>query len=311
MANLLSTSQLLCEVQSFSIKSKNVRGSLVRLGRVYEEILKNHNYPIQVATLIGELTLISISLSNTLKYKGQFILQTNSDGPINMMVSHVTSDGKVRSYARYKSISVDDMEDQSLTSHLLGNGHITFTVDQGKNTERYQGITALEGSNLAECAQIYFKKSEQIETTIQLIADPKKKNAAALMIQKIPDSIRNIDPAHYLSHKKAYEGWLNLVALTGTISIDDLLNNKLSTHELLHRHYHETDVHIYNAKPLKFHCTCSSERIGVTLASFPEKEIDKMKTKQGLITADCEFCGTQYSFDNEQLRNIRINNQCP
>ena len=311
MTNLMSGSQLLCEVQSFSIKSKNVRGSLVRLGRVYEEILKNHNYPIQVATLIGELTLISISLASTLKYKGQFILQTNSDGPINMMVSNVTSDGKVRSYARYKTISFSDMENQNLISQLLGNGHIAFTVDQGINSERYQGITALEGSNLAECAQTYFKQSEQIETNIQLVADPKQKKAAALMIQKIPNSGRNIDPVNYLSHKKAYEGWLNLVALTGTISIDDLINAKLSTRQLLHRHYHETDVHIYNTKSLNFHCTCSSERIGVTLASFPEKEIDKMITKQGLITADCEFCGTQYSFNNEQLRNIRINNQCP
>ena len=101
MANFPSSSEFPDEVQSFSLENTNVRGRLVRLGKTYGNILNNHNYPIQVASLIGELTTMSICLADSLKYHGQFILQTQSTGPVNMMVANITSEGTLRSYARY------------------------------------------------------------------------------------------------------------------------------------------------------------------------------------------------------------------
>ena len=111
MTSLMIPKEFPCEVQSFGIEGTNVRGRLVRLGKTYEEILKNHKYPIQVAELIGELTVMTIALADSLKYEGQFILQTQSDGPINMMVSNVTSGGKVRSFAKHKIKSIDNINE--------------------------------------------------------------------------------------------------------------------------------------------------------------------------------------------------------
>ena len=48
------------------------------------------------------------------------------------------------------------------------SGYIAFTVDQGEDTERYQGIVELAGSTLAECAQHYFRQSEQLQAGIKL-----------------------------------------------------------------------------------------------------------------------------------------------
>ena len=307
MANSASPLEFPDEVQSFSVEHTNVRGRLVRLSKAYEKILTNHNYPAQVASLIGELTAMSISLADSLKYDGQFILQTQSDGPINMMVANVTSSGTIRSYARYDSEKFNNTIKQNSVPYLLGNGHIAFTVDQGADTERYQGITALEGSNLAECAQNYFRQSEQIETAIMLTADPVKKRAAALMIQKMPISNTNSHQPDALSPEEDDESWRNAEILMSSTRAEELLDTNLKENELLFRLYHEFGVRLHNKKPLTFQCQCSREKLAKILASFPPKEIEYMKTDEGLITSNCEFCGTDYKFNDEILNSIRNN----
>jgi molecular chaperone Hsp33 len=307
MVNLTLPLEFPDEVQSFSIENTNVRGRLVRLGKAYENILNNHNYPTQVAGLIGELTVMSISLADSLKYDGQFILQTQSNGPINMMVANVTSSGTIRSYARYDSRKFNKTIKKNSVPYLLGNGHVVFTVDQGADTERYQGITALEGSNLAECAQNYFRQSEQIETAIILTANPLKEKAAALMIQKMPVSNTHTDQSNTRSPEEDDESWRNAVILLSSIENEELLDTNLKTNELLFRLYHESGVRLYNKKSLKFQCQCSSNKLAKILASFPPKEIEDMKTDEGLITSNCEFCGTNYRFNDKILSVIRNN----
>ena len=73
----------------------------------------------------------------------------------------------------------------------LGTGFLAFTVDQGPDTERYQGIVDLAGDSLEDCAQRYFQQSEQLETGFMLAARPPSGGvrgwrAAALMIQRMP-----------------------------------------------------------------------------------------------------------------------------
>ena len=122
MANFTSSLKFPDAVQSLSIENTNVRGRLVRLGKAYEKILNKHNYPTQVASLIGELTAMSVSLADSLKYHGQFILQTQSTGPVDMMVANVTSKGTLRSYARYdiKKFENIDLDLKNIIDNLSG-----------------------------------------------------------------------------------------------------------------------------------------------------------------------------------------------
>ena len=55
---------------------------------------------------------------------------------------------------------------------LLGAGHVTFTVDQGADTERYQGITELISDTVTNCARNYFCRSEQLYIAAALAARP-------------------------------------------------------------------------------------------------------------------------------------------
>src|SRR4029077_12239729 len=147
-------------VQPFRIDPFALRGRLVRLGPTVDRILSQHDYPEPVAAILGEAIALAVVLAGALKYDGIFTLQTKSDGPVRLLVADVSTEGAVRGYAQYDSarLGEDMMQTGQSPSvpQLIGSGYIAFTVDQGEDTERYQGIVELVGASLAECAQHYF-----------------------------------------------------------------------------------------------------------------------------------------------------------
>jgi molecular chaperone Hsp33 len=98
---------------------------------------------------MGDLTAMPAAMADSLKYDELFILQTQSDSPVSMMVVDVTSDGTIRGYARYdKDSFYRDTEFDTAVPHIIGSGHIAYTVDQGLDTKRYQGSATHEGRAL-------------------------------------------------------------------------------------------------------------------------------------------------------------------
>src|SRR6201996_4110374 len=85
----------------FAVKALDVRGRIVRLGPAVDTILSSHDYPPPVAKLLGEAIVLTIMLGSSLKFDGRFILQTQGDGPVRMLVVDFTSPGKVRACARF------------------------------------------------------------------------------------------------------------------------------------------------------------------------------------------------------------------
>src|SRR5579883_2241763 len=138
-------------VQPFQIDPFGLRGRLVRLGPLLDEILTRHAYPEPVAVMLGEAIGLAAALAGALKYDGVFTLQTKGDGPIRLLVADVTTAGAVRGYAQFDEAKLAGLESAGALSvpRMLGAGYLALTVDQGEYTERYQGIVALEGASLA------------------------------------------------------------------------------------------------------------------------------------------------------------------
>ena len=78
-----------------------MRGRIVRLGPAVDAILSSHDYPLPIAKLLGEAIVLTAMSGSSLKFDGRFILQTQSDGPVRMLVVNFTSPGKVRACARF------------------------------------------------------------------------------------------------------------------------------------------------------------------------------------------------------------------
>ncbi|HEY1540819.1 MAG TPA: Hsp33 family molecular chaperone [Xanthobacteraceae bacterium] len=182
----------------FEVASLDLRGRVVRLGPVLDRILGSHDYPAPVAKLLGEAIALTVLLGSSLKFEGRFILQTQTDGPVRMLVVDFTSDfvnpGRVRACARFDRPRVEAAIAARTVSagELLGQGHLAMTIDQGADMNRYQGLVALTGGGLEDAAHEYFLRSEQIPTRVRLAV---AEEFSAAKIEAEPDGKSESGPA--------------------------------------------------------------------------------------------------------------------
>ena len=285
--------------QTFQLDGLDVRGRFVRLGPALAQVLDAHNYPDQVADMLAETLTLGAVLASALKYDGLFTLQVQSDGPISLLVADLTSDGALRGYARFDAEKVAHAATQTgaRVPRLLGAGHLAFTVDQGADMERYQGITALEGSTLAVCAQTYFRTSEQLETAIYMATDIKSPaRSGAVMVQRMPSHL-------VTDEDEAEDGWRRAVALMASLSPEEALDPELASDDLLFRLYHEDGVRAYPPQALEHRCRCSQDKVSTTLKSFPRAEI---VGDDGHAQVVCEFCKASYDFSPADLDDLFV-----
>jgi molecular chaperone Hsp33 len=263
-------------IQPFQIEALGVRGRLVRLGPAVETVLGRHRYPAAVAGMLAETLALTAVLASAFKYDGVFTLQTQGDGAIGMLISDVTSDGKLRGYARFDSDRLAAARPSASggpVPRLLGAGHLAFTVDQGPDMDRYQGIAELQGATLADCLHAYFRTSEQLQTAIGTAVSPQSR-AAALMVQRLPAAKNVLDSAD--------DDWRRAVILMSTVTEAEML---------------------FRQRPLRHGCRCSRDKVAATLGSFARAEVEDM-AENGAVTVTCEFCKEDYVFDEAALAEL-------
>ncbi len=154
----------------FAVTPLDVRGRLVRLGPALDILLGNHGYPADVARAVGEAAALTALLGTALKFEGRFQLQTRTDGVIDMLVVDFDAPDRLRAFARFDAEKLEAARaaGNATPAGLLGKGHLAFTIDQGADMSRYQGLVALEGQGLEAAAHEYFLRSEQIPTLVRL-----------------------------------------------------------------------------------------------------------------------------------------------
>jgi len=292
-------------VQPFQLDPFALRGRLVRLGPTVDRILNQHDYPAPVATLLGEAITLAVMLAGALKYDGVFTLQTKGDGPVRLLVADVKTDGAVRGYAQYDATRLGETAshgESPSVPDLLGTGYIAFTVDQGDDTERYQGIVAITGATLAECAQHYFRQSEQLQAGLKLAVSRAGEEGAwragGLMLQRVPP-----EGGHAPIGDDVEDAWRRVMVLMSSATSAELVAPDLLPRRLLWRLFHEEGVRVYQTHAVEARCRCSRERIAGILRAFPTDEIDEMK-KEAVTTVTCEFCNTRYHFAAADLENL-------
>ena len=304
-------------VVPFTLETLDGRGRVVRLSEALDAILTRHNYPAPVARLLGEAVVLAALIGSSLKFEGKFILQTQTDGPVNLLVVDLDAPDGLRGYARFDADAVQRAIESGETrpGQLLGRGHLAMTVDQGVHMERYQGIVALEGGSLEDVAHTYFQQSEQVPTLVRLaVAQLSVKGernphwrAGGMLVQHLPPhGIRTMpdlpgdgnfaNPDTADKEFTESDKWAETRSLVGTIADDELADPDVSAERLLFRLFHETGVRVFEPMPLEERCTCSVDRIESMLRdNFSAEERQEMVVN-GEIEVVCEFCSSDYHF---------------
>lgn len=308
-------------VVPFEVGPLDVRGRTVQLGPMLDAILSRHDYPEPVARLLAEACVLTVLLGTSLKFEGKFILQTRTDGPVDMLVADFSTPQALRAYARFDADRLEALTSIGETSQqtLLGSGVLALTIDQGAHTQRYQGIVQLDGETLEEAARTYFRQSEQIPTDLRLsvakLLTPgvggarEQWRAGGILAQFLPQSAERMrvpdlpggdgDPRDEV-HDPADNCWQELLALLGTIEPTELIDPTIGAERLLYRLFHEHGVRVFGGVPVADECSCSREKIRGVLEGFSADEI-RDSTEDGGIHVACEFCSKQYDFDPAEL----------
>jgi molecular chaperone Hsp33 len=301
----------------FKVEALDLRGRVVRFGPAIDAILSRHSYPAPVAKLLGEGIVLTVLLGSTLKFEGRFILQTQSDGPVRMLVIDYTTPGKVRGCARFDAarVAAAIAAGAADPGALLGRGHLAMTIDQGPDTARYQGIVALEGRGLEHAAHEYFLRSEQIPTRVRLAVAEELRagadgarhrwRAGGMLLQFLPQSPdrarqRDLDPGDVPAGVEVPaapedDAWVEGRALVASVEDVELLDPNASVERLLYRLFSERGVRVFRSRDLQAHCSCSRERVERMLRSFSQDDREHM-VENGKITVTCEFCNSTYVF---------------
>lgn len=304
-------------VLPFEVAKLDLRGRVVRLGPAVDRILESHAYPQPVAKLLGEAVVLTVMLGSALKFDGRFILQTQSDGPVRMLVVDYTAPGKVRACARFDKDRVAEVLAAGKTdaAGLLGRGHLAMTIDQGADMNRYQGLVALDGGTLEDAAHEYFHRSEQIPTRVRLAVAEELRageggashrwRAGGIMLQFLPKAperarVADLDPGdapegvapHAVEEDDA---WVEGRALVSTVEDIELIDPSLSAEQLVYRLFHEPGVRVFAQGDVRAECSCSREAVESMLKSFSQDDRDHM-VEDGRISVTCEFCSETYVF---------------
>ena len=302
----------------FGTETHGVSGRLVRLGPAVNAILSRHDYPETVSVALGEALVLAGLLGSALKFDGQLILQTKTDGPLSLLVADYTVPGHLRGYAsadvaQVAAMNLNDGTPSERQARLLGRGYLAMTIDPGGDMERYQGIVALDGDTLADAAHTYFRQSEQLPTLIRLSVARHfagggwQWRAGGLMIQQVARGgglPASTSPLTDEARDATLEGeddedWTRIKLLAATVEDHELIDPSVGPLRLLYRLFHEEGVTARAAQPLIEKCRCSRERLLGYLQSFDTAAVADLRDPDGHLSAKCEFCSTVYRYGVE------------
>ncbi len=291
-----------------------MRGRVVRLAGAVDQILQAHAFPDPVSELVGEAAALVAAMGAALKFDGKLIFQAHagdprsSGAPVSMLVADYAAGGALRATASLvgDAGSYKGAPGQRGLGALIGEGRIVMTVDQGPDMERYHGVTPIEGDSLETAAAAYFDRSEQIPTAIRLAVGrvsrpgaPVAWRAGAVIAQFVPaeGGVRERGEA-ILRSQDDRDAWERAAALLNTTQADELIDPAVASETLLYRLFHEDGVRVFERKPVRAECACSSEKIEAVLRRYPAEELEEM-IEDGAIRVTCEFCRAAYAFDAE------------
>lgn len=304
-------------VLPFQLDQSDIRGRVARLDGVLSGILKQHAYPPAVEALVAEMALLTALIGQTIKLRWKLSLQVQSKGPVRMIATDYygpTEEGapaRIRAYASYDADRISD----GTPFDQVGDGYFAVMIDQGQGMQPYQGITPIAGGSLSACAEAYFAQSEQLPTRFALrfgkSTEPDRGEhwrAGGIMLQHMPKASPLLGSeggsgsgglllARDVVPEDDAENWSRVNILLDSVEDMEMIGPSVAPTDLLVRLFHEEQPRVFEMQPVRFGCTCSEDRVRQSLSIYSAKDIEKMTTEEGLVTADCQFCGAHYALD--------------
>ncbi|MDQ6621428.1 MAG: Hsp33 family molecular chaperone HslO [Pseudomonadota bacterium] len=279
-------------VSRFVFEAGAVRGAVVSLDACRTEIIACHPYPPAIARVLSELLAASALLASTLKFNGSLIVQLQGEGPLRLLVVECDADLNLRATAQWKA-DIEALPDGAALAVLAGGpqrGRLAITLDPRNGEPIYQGIVALEATDIASLIQHYLETSEQISSRLLITSNADR--VRGLLLQRLPGGTESDDLLW--RHAQERMGSLDTGALAGSSSVAAFLTSQ----------FPEDDLRLFNSHPARFACSCSQERVENALRIVGQVEVEDILAEQGEVSVTCEFCNRRYAFAPADARAV-------
>ncbi len=274
-------------VQRFLLDELDIRGTIVRLDSVWQQLLTKRNYPAPVIELLGQMSATTLLLADNLKQPGRLTIQLRGDGTVPLLVIDCNETLNIRCMAQHG----DEIKPASLIK-LLGHGQLLLSLDLPSMRQPYQSFVPLVGDSIAEIFEHYLKQSEQLAARIFLAASPS--GASGLFLQKMPST-----------DQRDADGWTRIEALVSTVKSEELLD--MPGEELLRRLFHEEIVRVFDKKAVTGNCPEDREKVGNMLLSLGREEIYAALRERGEIVIRDDLGNREYRFDKAAIDELFSN----
>lgn len=167
--------------------------------------------------------------------------------------------------------------------------------------EMHVGTVAVpEDGRLASAATAYFAQSEQTITMVSLgtvLADDDDRRVVAsggFLVQVLPEATDIEGPLATMT-----------LRLEEFVDIADRLRaHDASPEYFVDEVFYGFEVEQLASSELRFGCVCSEERFLTSLATLDAEAIAELLEGNEPIHSTCDYCGTEYAIDPEQLRGL-------
>lgn len=226
--------------------------------------------------------------------KDVLTLQIECGGPIGGITVTADSNADVKGYVNNPNVILPPNAQGKLdVSGALGPGFLNVIKDIGLR-EPYNGQTHLVSGEIAEDLTYYFATSEQVPSSVGLGVLMDKDNhvrqAGGFIIQVMPDTDDEVID--------------KLEARLGEVhSVTEMLDKGMTPEDILNYVLEGMDVEILETVPTQYKCDCrSSGYKGYSKSG--KKRTQEMIDDGKPVEVNCQFCGSHYKFDTEQLKEF-------
>ena len=263
-------------LQRFLLENLDIRGAVVHLDSVWEQMISNRNYPSVVTQLLGEMSDTTLLMNDQLKHQGRLTIQLNGNGPVSLLVIDCSDQLKIRGMAKCET---DVTSESPSLSDLLGDGQLVMTYDMPAKHESYQSIVPLAGNNISQIFEHYFEQSQQLSSRFFLVST--QQMILGLFLQKMPLTDQ-IDP----------DGWSRAEALAATIDDPALWN--LSIDEILPRLFSQETIRVFDSQNVQYGCHENPAKVYAMLRSLGRKEVNSILKECGEVIVFDDICNREY-----------------
>lgn len=251
--------------------------------------------PVATAAL-GRLLTGGVMMGAMMKGdKDLLTLQVKGDGPLGSVTVTADSKGHVKGYVNHPHVLIHANERGKLdVAGAVGRGTLQVIKDLGMK-EPYVGSCELQTGEIGDDLTYYFAVSEQVPSSVGLGVLMEKDNtvrqAGGFILQLMP-----FTPDEIVDKLE-----LKLAAVD---SVTAMLDAGRTPEQILELLLGEFGLEINEKTEISYRCDCSKERVERALISVGKKEIKEMINEGQSIEVNCHFCGKNYEFTVEELKQI-------